>query len=168
MGRGKRWTREELGLLKEMIQKGMDIDKIVQSGKFKERTHEAIRVQVNRQAFVGQTKKPIVEQIRPVEVISLDEVLKRFTDAFRQICESTELDRTELNRFRIIFSAAKEYAPLLTQYERLKTVEEEIAELKRILDEVKAQINEHPDPDKRRNPEAPRPEEQGNQQPNAC
>ena len=153
MGGGRRWTREEIALLKEMIEKGMNADDIVKSGKLPGRAYEAIKIQIRRHGFVTQNGKTDVTQIRPVDVIGLEEVLKRFTDAFRNICDVKELSKLELDRFRIIFSAAKDYAPLLTQYERLKTVEEEIADLKRIVEEVKTQVTGAADPDKRGHPQ---------------
>jgi len=143
MARGKRWTQQENRLLTEMIEKAMTVDEIVRSGMFPNRTHKAITMQVSRLkggSIVTQKQKSIVTQIRPIDIISLEEVLKRFSDAFQQICEAQELSKLELGRYRIIFAAAKDYGPLLAHYEKVSRVEEEVAELRKMVEEIKTQL----------------------------
>jgi hypothetical protein len=138
--RGPRWTRQENKQLRELAEKNITAEAIFQSGKFPSRTLNAIRMQIKRLAIVQQKKKTIVEQIRPVDILTLEEVLKRFSNAFQQICKSQEPSKLELERYRIIFAAAKNYGPLLANYERLSEVEEEIAELRKMVEEIKAQL----------------------------
>jgi len=140
MARGKRWTREENELLMRLVEKGMSAQEIFQSGKFSNRTVRAIDAQIKRLSIVSQKKKPIVPQIREAEIVGLDEIVKRYVDAFNQICREAEFTKEELERFRIIFMAAWRYRALFADYERLKQVEEEISELRKALEEIKAQL----------------------------
>lgn len=142
MARGKRWTQEENKLLAEMVGQNMTIEDIFESGKFPGRTHDAIRMQIERLSFVQQKKKSIVEQISLSEgIISLEEVLKCFSTAFKQICETQELDRLQLERYKIVFGAAKDYGPLLAHYERMSIVEREIENLKKMVEEIRSQVS---------------------------
>ncbi len=147
MARGRRWTREEDRLLEDMVKRGLSVEEIVRSGRFPDRTFEAIRMQVGRLSFVRRRQKIFVEQIAPVDVLSLEDVLRRFSCAFRRICDADEVSKLELERFRIVFSAAKDYGPILAGFERLKQVDEEIKNLRKMVEEVKAQVSA-------RNPEA--------------
>jgi len=141
MARGKRWTKEEDKLLEDMVKQGLSVEEIVESGKFPDRTYEAIRMQIGRLPFVRQRQKIIVEQIAPVDVFSLEEVLRRFSSAFQKICDADEVSKLELERYRIVFSAARDYGPILASFERLKNVEEEITNLRKMVEEVKAQVS---------------------------
>lgn len=143
MAKGKRWTQQENKLLMQLVERGTSIEDIFKSGKFPNRTHRANIKQIERlkcDSIVRQKKKTIVRQIRPIDVLTLEEVLKRFSDAFQQICKAQELSKLDLERYRIIFAAAKNYGPLLTHYERLSEIEEEMAELRKMVEEIKAQL----------------------------
>jgi len=147
MARGKRWSQEEDKLLEDMVKQGLSVEEIVKGGKFLGRTHAAIAKQIERLYIVRRKGKIIVRQISPVDVLSLEEVLRRFSSAFQKICDVDEVSKLELERFRIVFSAARDYGPILAGFERLRNVEEEIADLRKMVEEVKAQVSA-------RNPEA--------------
>ena len=68
----------------------------------------------------------------------MDEVVKRFTTAFKQICSLQETDKLALERFRIIFQAAKDYGPLLASYEKWEKIEKKIEELSAAVAELQA------------------------------
>lgn len=140
MARGKRWTEEENKLLREMVESKLSVQQIFDSGKLPGRSYEAIRMQKKKLPIDSAKTKSIVESIVPGEAIELSEVLERYSDAFKQICKEGELDKLQLERFRIIFSAAKDYAPLLAHYERLSQVEKEMAELRQMVKAIKAQL----------------------------
>jgi len=141
LGRGKRWTEEENMLLLKMATEGLTIKEIYDSGKFPNRTPRSIENQLLRLgSFEYQKKKIFGTQIREAEIVGLDEIVKRYVDAFNQICDKTEFAKEELERFRIIFMAAWKYRDLFAEYERLRKVEEEISELRRALEEIKAQL----------------------------
>jgi hypothetical protein len=56
-------------------------------------------------------------------------IVKLFTAAFELICALKEVDKLVLERFRIIFHAAKDYGSLLAHYEKWEKVEGQIEEL---------------------------------------
>ena len=49
------------------------------------------------------------------DALSMEEVVKLFSTAFEQICGLREVDKLVLERFRIIFQAAKDYGSLLAK-----------------------------------------------------
>ena len=68
--------------------------------------------------------------IEPAEnALTMERVVKLFTTAFEQICSMKEIDKFALERFRIIFQAAKDYGPLLAGYEKWDKIEKQIDEL---------------------------------------
>ena len=136
MGRGKRWTQEENKLLTRIVEAGMSVSDIVKSGKLPNRTAQAISKHVNRLSIVGQKKKFIVGQITPVDIISLEEVLKRWSDAYKKICELESTSKEELERFRIIFMAASKYAGLLADYHHYTEVEKRLEKIEKVLEEI--------------------------------
>jgi len=141
MPRGKRWTDEENTLLLKMATQGLTTKEIYDSGKFQNRTIFSIENQLNRLTSIGSQKKKFFgSQIREAEIVGLEKIVKRYVDAFNKICDITEYNKTDLERFRIIFMAAWKYRDLFAEYERLKKVEEEISELRRAVEEIKAQL----------------------------
>jgi len=139
MARGKPWTEEELQVLQQMAAQGLNPQQIYESGKLPGRTYEAIRKQVKLGSIVSTNRTAIVETIKPAKnALSMDEVVKRFTTAFKQICSLQETDKLALERFRIIFQAAKDYGPLLASYEKWEKIEKKIEELSAAVAELQA------------------------------
>jgi len=95
-----------------------------------------------------QNKKFFGQQIREAEIVGLESIVRRYVDAFNKICDLTEYDKQDLERFRIIFMAAWKYRALFADYERLKQVEDEIEELRRAVEEIKAQLKGPAEADK--------------------
>jgi len=124
MGRGKRWTDAENTLLMEMVQQGLSLDAIVKSGKFEGRTPQAIAKQMERLKlgfFVGQISK--------AEIPEFQEVLARYVDAFNKLCEKDELSKEDLERIRLIFTAAWKYRELYREYEKWEEIKARIDKL---------------------------------------
>jgi len=142
MARGKRWTPEENRLLQEMIEKGMSADEIFKSGKFLGRSHDALRKQIERStlSIVGQ-RKSIVGQITEGPIVELESFVKRYVDAFNKLCDLTDYDKADLERFRLIHTYARDYPALLAEHERLKQVEAALDEINRRLQALEAQAN---------------------------
>lgn len=141
MVRGKRWTQEENEFLREMIEKGMSGEDILKSGKLPHRTIMAIQNQMRRLgSFDSQRKKSFDSQIRETEIVGLESIVKRYVDAFNKICDKTDYDKVDLERFRIIFMAAWKYRDLFAQYERVRRVEEQIKGLQKVVEEIKARL----------------------------
>jgi hypothetical protein len=85
MARGKPWTDEELGLLKEMAAQDLSPQQIYDAGKFQRRTFQAIKKQIrimNLGSIVATNPATIVTTIKPTkEAMSMDELVKHFTTA---------------------------------------------------------------------------------------
>ena len=136
MGRGNRWTQEENDLLMKLVKKGMNAQEIFRADKLPGRTVRAIGAQIKRLSIVAQKKKIIVAQIVPIDIISLEEVLKRWSDAYKKICKLDLATKEELERFRIIFMAASKYAGLLANYHHYAEVEKRLEKIERVLEEL--------------------------------
>jgi len=139
MARGKPWTEEEIKVLRELAEQGLSVQEIYESGKLPERTYEAIRKQLNLSSIVATKNTAIVETIEPAEdALSMEHVVKLFSTAFKQICELQQVDKLTLERFRIIFQAAKDYGPLLSSFQRWEKIEKQIEELATAVAELQA------------------------------
>jgi hypothetical protein len=67
MARGKPWTDAENRLLLEMAEEGLNPQQSYDSGRFPERTVEAINKQLERCSFAAARQKAFVETIQPPE-----------------------------------------------------------------------------------------------------
>ena len=139
MARGKRWTDAEIKLLKKMVDEGKSESEIFKSGKFPNRTFMSIRHAVERLPFGHQKKKSNGAQIREAEIVGLETIVARYVDAFNKICNLKEYDKTDLERFRIIFQAAWKYRELFREYEKLEDLEHRVESLEKLLAEIKEQ-----------------------------
>jgi hypothetical protein len=136
--RGKPWTDAESQILQQMAAQGLNPQQIYDSGKLPGRTYRSIVRQISG-SIVYTKPTAIVRTIEPAKnALSMDEVVKRFTTAFKQICNSKEADKLALERFRIIFQAAKDYGPLLANYEKWEKIEKKIEELSAAVAELQA------------------------------
>lgn len=140
MPRGEKWTDEENQLLLKMVAEGLSPQAIYDSGKFPGRTVDSIRMQIWRLGSNVITKATaIVTTIEPAaEALSIDELVKLYSTAFKQICELQEVDKLTLERFRIIFQAAKDYGPLLKFYENWEALEQRVKKVEELLAELQA------------------------------
>jgi len=136
MARGKRWTQEENEFLMKLVEEGLTLEQIFQSDKFPGRTARAIDAQIKRLSIVSQKKNFIVSQITPVDIISLEEVLKSWSDAFQKLCKLESVTKAGLERFRILFMAASKYAALLEAYHHYAEVEKRLERIERVLEEL--------------------------------
>jgi hypothetical protein len=121
-----------------MLDKRLNPQQILESGKLPGRTLRAIGKQAYG-SIVYTSPAAIVHTIEPAqEAMSMDRVVKLFTMAFEEICKSKEVDKLALERFRIIFQAAKDYGPLLAGYEKWEKIEKQIEELAAAVAELQA------------------------------
>jgi len=85
--RGKAWTEEEIAVLDEMAAKGLSPQEIFDSGKLPGRTLRAIGKQVYGGSIVRTSPTAIVHTIEPAaDALSMEEVVRLFSTAFKQIC----------------------------------------------------------------------------------
>jgi len=68
----------------------------------------------------------------------MEEAVKLFSMAFEQVCALKEVDKLVLERFHIIFQAARDYGPLLAHYEKWERIEKRIEELVAAVAELQA------------------------------
>jgi GTP1/Obg family GTP-binding protein len=140
MARGKPWTYEEIAVLGELASQGFSPQQIYESGRLPGRTVDAIRKQLKLCSIVQTKHTAIVQTIEPApDALSMDEVVKLFSTALKQICALQEVDKLTLERFRIIFQAARDYGPLLKFYEEWETVKADVERLKGLVAQLQAE-----------------------------
>ena len=138
---GKPWTDEENKLLLSMVAEDFSFQEILDSGSFPGRTALAIRVQIQRLGVSSSEKTEHISMVPAIEPcnenMSLEKVVKLFSSAFEQMCASKEIDKFMLERFRIVFQAAKDYVPLLAGFEKWDKIEKQIEELEAAVAELR-------------------------------
>jgi hypothetical protein len=123
-----------------MVAEGLTAKQIYSSNRLPGRTLFAI----TKRKFAltaGAPEKPglLAPAILPAEgALSIESVVKYFSNAFQQICGLTEVDKLTLERFRIVFQAAKDYGPLLAGYEKWEEIEKQITQLRTAVAELQA------------------------------
>jgi hypothetical protein len=138
MARGKPWTDAELEILQQMAAQGLNPQQIYDSGKLPGRTYRSIVRQISG-SIVYTKPTAIVRTIEPAkDALPMEKVVKLFSTAFKQICSLQEVDKLALERFRIIFQAAKDYGPLLASFEKWEKIEKKIEELSAAVAELQA------------------------------
>ena len=142
MGIGKTWTDEENKLLLAMIAEGLTFQQAFDSRKFPDRTLDSVRGQFQRLSASSPTNAEhftIVRAIEPsIDTLTMEKAVKLFSSAFEQICASERIDKQMLERFRIIFQAAKDYVPLLAGYEKWDKIEKKIEELSAKVEQIQS------------------------------
>jgi len=138
----KRWSPLEIRMLQEMVEQGSSADQIFKSGKFPGRTYRAIDMEIRRLSVVVPHRNSAVPQITEAGIVDLESFVKRYVDAFNKLCDLTEYDKTDLERFRLIHTYARDYPALLAEHERLKQVEEALAEINRRLQALETQASQ--------------------------
>jgi len=136
MPRGPRWTDAENNILLKLVERGMTAEDIYKSGLLPGRTVKAIDHQIRRLTFGAQKKKFIGAQIREAEIVDLEAVVRRFVDAFNKVCDLTEYSKEDLERFRIIFSAARSYFDLYFRLEEFSEVKRRVERLERLVSQL--------------------------------
>jgi len=130
MKRSNPRTDTENQLPLEMIKEGLKSRKICESEKLPDRTYEIIKKPLNLSDIVATKHTAIVETIEPASgALSMEEVVKLFGTAFKQICELQQVDKLTVERFRMIFQAAKDCLPLFRVYEKWDEIEKHIDNL---------------------------------------
>jgi len=138
MARGKPWTEAELKLLKDMAGEGLNSRQIYDSGKLPGRTLYSIVKQFYGSIVTTKASAKVVTIEPAQDALAMDKVVRLFSTAFEQICSMEEVDKLALERFRIIFQAAKDYGPLLAHYEKWERIEKQIEELAAAVEELQA------------------------------
>ncbi len=136
---GTRWTEEENKTLRALVEQGLGAQQIHEAGKLPGRTYEAIRKQLNMEALAAAKGSTTVETIEPApDALTLEKVVKLFTTTLDKICQTEKVDKLTLERYRIIFQAAKDYGPLLAGYEKWEKIEKKLDELTAAVAQLQA------------------------------
>ncbi len=139
---GTRWTEEENKTLRALVEQGLGAQQIHETGKLPGRTYEAIRKQLNMEALAAAKGSTTVETIEPApDALTLEKVVKLFTTTLDKICQTEKVDKLTLERYRIIFQAAKDYGPLLAGYEKWEKIEKQLDELTSAVAQLQAAKN---------------------------
>ncbi len=139
---GTRWAEEENKILRELIEQGLGAQQIYASGKLPGRTYEAIRKQVNIEALIAAKTRTPVEAVEPAaDALTMEKVVKLYSTAYDQICRTQQVDKLALERLKIIFQAAKDYAPLLAGYEKWEKIDKRLDELTAQVAQLQASKN---------------------------
>jgi hypothetical protein len=139
MARGAPWTEKEIQVLTGMVVEGLNAKQIYDSKRLPGRSFVAIKHRLI--AASGPLRKVgiLAPAILPAKgALSVESVVKYFSNAFEQICRLRSVDKLTLERFRIVFQAAKDYGPLLAGYEKWEEIEGQIAELRAAVAELQA------------------------------
>jgi hypothetical protein len=143
MARGKPWTDEENRLLLEMAKHGLSIQEIYDSGRFPDRTFRAIQEQLQRLGgganLSAQRKFQLSAQISEAEIVELETVVRRFVDAFNKICSLEQCSKEDLERFRIIFSAARVYFDLYFKLQGFEEVKARVERVEKLVGQLAAE-----------------------------
>jgi len=73
------------------------------------------------------------------EIVDLETVVKRFVNAFNKICDLTECSKEDLERCRIIFSAARMYFAIYFRLEEFSEVKSRVERLEGLVTQLKAE-----------------------------
>jgi len=135
VGRGKRWTEQESQKLLEMLEAGMTVGQICQSVRLPGRSFCAILKQAQRLGadLSRQRKIRLSGQIREAEILPLEALVSRFVDAFNKLCDLTEASKEDLERYRIVFSAARTYFDLYLRLEEFSEVKSRVERLEAMV-----------------------------------
>ena len=123
--------------MQRMVEQGMDVQQIYDSKMFPNRTFNSIKAQMLRlnvgAQLLQQKKKSLSPQIGEAEIVELEAIVRRFIDAFNKICGLAECSKEDLERFRIIFSAARTYFDLYFRLEEFSEVEGRVERLEALV-----------------------------------
>jgi hypothetical protein len=123
-----------------MVAEGLSPKQIFESNRLPGRSYFAItKRKLMLSAGTPQRPGTLAPAILPAEgALSIESVVKYFSNAFQQLCGLTNVDKLTLDRFRILFQAAKDYGPLLAGYEKWEEIEKQIAQLTAAVAELQA------------------------------
>ena len=140
---GKHWTKEEIQLLCQMVEKRFSIAII--SEKLN-RTPSSVYFKIRRlklkflSAVDEKTKKfsEFSSSIEPKELITHEQVLKVLSGALQRLQEGN-LDDEEVKRLKTLGVLASRYDVLLERFERWDEIEKRIEAIEARLQEVASQ-----------------------------
>jgi len=139
----KPWTKEEIQLLYQMVEKGLSTFIIAQRLN---RTQQAVYFKIRRLKTkfllaVDEKNKKFSEfstRIEPRELLTHEQVLKVLSGALQRLQEGN-LDDDEVKRLKTLTILASRYDVLLERYERWDGIEKRIEAVEARLEEMASQ-----------------------------
>jgi len=139
----KPWTKEEIQLLYQMVEKGLSTFIIAQRLN---RTQQAVYFKIRRLKTkfllaVDEKNKKFSEfstRIEPRELLTHEQVLKVLSGALQRLQEGN-LDDDEVKRLKTLTILASRYDVLLERYERWDEIEKRIEAVEARLEEMASQ-----------------------------
>lgn len=139
MPKGKPWCRSEEKRLKEMVQKGANIEILTQAFNI---SPDAIRKKIERIGLKVVLQKPqkrwTTTSVLPADIITHEQALRILSSALEHL-KQPGLDKLELQRLRILVDAVQTYDSVLEKFEgwveienRLVEMDKKIAELQKV------------------------------------
>ena len=135
MAGGKPWLDAEIQTLLEM--KDKPIEEIAQ--KLPNRTFSAIAKQRSKLRIVRPCPQKNGLTIKPVDIKTIDEVLKKVGGAFDALFNGEISDATDIKRLTGLSLVAATYIELLQIRERWGEVEARLERLEKIVEKVQSQ-----------------------------
>jgi hypothetical protein len=101
----------------DMAAQRFNPQRIYDSGKFPERTYNAIKKQMLVLRLVATRQKSIVATIQPSQkTLSMEEVVRLSSRAFEQICASKEVDKLVLETLSLAGTPCVEMPAVMAKY----------------------------------------------------
>jgi len=135
MAKGKAWSDSEIKTLLEMRDK--PIEEIAQ--KLPNRTFSAIAKQRSKLKIVRPCPQKNSLTIKPVDIKTIDEVLKKVGGAFDVLFNGKVSDATDIKRLTGLSLVAARYIELLQIRERWGEVEARLERLEKIVEKIQGQ-----------------------------
>jgi len=136
---GKHWTKEDLQLLCQMVEKGLSPAIIAEKLN---RTQKSVYLKIRRLKIkflsaVDEKNKfsEFSSSIEPKELMTHEQVLKVLSGAVQRLQEGN-LDSEESKRLKILGLLASRYDTLLERFERWDEIEKRILAVEARLEEV--------------------------------
>ena len=130
MPKGKLWTVAEERQLRELRENGKTVAEIAQ---LIDKSPDAIKQKLRRLGLKVVTIKNIgatttSEHIIPVELISIEEALKKLVAAMNAL-ENPELTKTDVMRLRTLIQTSTVYQKRLAEYLDFRGIERKLLEM---------------------------------------
>jgi aspartate aminotransferase-like enzyme len=137
MTKGKPWTRLEERNLREMIEKGANIEGLAEAFN---REPDAIRMKLNRMGLKvvvqkSQKHRTTTSTVLPKSIITHEKALRILAGALHDL-KKPGLDKLELQRLRILVDAVEAYDSVLEKFEGWVEIENRLVEMDKKIGEL--------------------------------
>ncbi len=139
MTRGRRWSHEEETRLREMTEKGMDLESLADAFG---RDRDAVRMKLSRMSLKVVLSPPENSrttttslQVLSREMITHEQALSLLSTVVEAL-KQPGLNKLELQRLRILVNTVQAYDSALERIEKWDNIESEFASMEKKIDEL--------------------------------